>query len=412
MIVRPVNKISGIIESPDSKSHFIRLIAGALLADGESVIEFSELNDDIESALDVARTLGAEIFTENKKIYITGGVHKLNNVINCNESGLTFRMFAIISALSNEKYTITGKGTLVRRNITDIVSDLNMLGLNANAQNGQLPLSVSGKISNTEITIDGSQSSQVLSGILFALAANRKRARIVVENLSSKPYIDLTISTLSLFGINVENKSYKEFIIPENQKFKAIHTKVEGDWSGASFFSVAAAVGGRIELKGLDINSKQADKNIIKAVEAAGALVIYKDKSVIIEKKSLAAFDFDASDCPDLFPPLAVLAANCKGISKIKGTRRLIYKESNRAEVLKSEFAKLGINISIQDDVMYIKGGPISGARVNSNNDHRIAMALTLMSINSTGDIFVENPSVVSKSYTNFFVDFKNIIVH
>lgn len=409
MTISPVNKISGIIESPDSKSHFIRLIAGALLSEDESIIEFKQLNQDIEAALDVAQTLGARIAVHDSKISIKGGFKPFSKHINCGESGLTFRMFAIISALSKQRFTITGTGTLLKRKVSNIEADLIKLGLNTKTQNGELPLEISGTISNNNIEINGSQSSQVLSGILFALAATGKNSRILVENLKSKPYIDLTISALAQFGVFVENNKYKEFLIHENQKFKAIHAKVEADWSGAAFFAVAGAIGGKTEINGLKINSAQADKKVLEALKIAGAEILINDESIIIKKNKLNAFDFDASHCPDLFPPLAVLAANCNGVSEIKGISRLYNKESNRAQVLKNEFAKLGIEIKNNDNIMYVKGSKICGAHVNSNNDHRIAMALSLMSINCKGEIFLENPGVVDKSYTNFFNDFKNV---
>jgi 3-phosphoshikimate 1-carboxyvinyltransferase len=183
---------------------------------------------------------------------------------------------------------------------------------------------------------------------------------------------------------------------------------VEGDWSGAAFHLVAAAIAGNIMIEGLNKNSSQADKAILEALEKAGAKITWEsDKAIIVEKDKLYAFEFDATHCPDLFPPLAALAANCKGISKIKGTNRLLHKESNRALSIQSELQKLGINVELKNDEMWICGGKISGGKIYSHNDHRIAMMGAVLALKANAPIEIEAAEAIQKSYPSFFDDFE-----
>ncbi len=403
-------KIKGEITAPNSKSHFIRLVAGALLCNLESEISYFNLSNDSNSALRIIENLGAEVSITSTKILIKGGLNLRTEKLNCGESGLVFRMFSVIAALSEKSFEISGVGSLLTRPVGKISKELQKLGLNCKTKNDYPPLKVIGKIKNNIIEVDGSESSQFLSGLLFVMPILSNNSVIKVRNLKSKPYIDLTIETLKQFGVEVKNNLYKEFLIQKKQIYKPVKTLVEGDWSGAAFFAVAGAIGGEITIKGLKNNSTQADIKIIEALQKAGAELEFTKNNLVVRKAKLEAFEFDAEHCPDLFPPLAVLAANCSGISKIKGVKRLFTKESNRAYTLKDEFYKLGINIDVKDDTMFVEGGIIKGGNTKSHNDHRIAMALAIMSINSTGEIYVENFEAISKSYITFYKDFKTII--
>jgi len=222
----------------------------------------------------------------------------------------------------------------------------------------------------------------------------------------------MTIEVLSCFGVEVINHNYEKFTIAANQKLKAIEYKIEGDWSAASFHAVAGAIGGEVRMRNLIINSFQSDIAIIDVLKMSGANVELNEESVLVTKNDLNAFEFDATHCPDLFPPLLLLAIASKGISEIKGVSRLLHKESNRAEVLQSEFSKLGAHIEIVDDTMLIKGGRLISGVINSNNDHRIAMAAAISSLICDGQIEIENPNVINKSYPTFYIDFEKGVVH
>jgi 3-phosphoshikimate 1-carboxyvinyltransferase len=191
-----------------------------------------------------------------------------------------------------------------------------------------------------------------------------------------------------------------------NQQIKSSKYIIQGDWSGAAFHLVGAAISGEVKVYGLNPNSLQADKAILKALYKCGAEVIIKEDFIEVKRLELNSFSFDATDCPDLFPSLVSLASCCKGVSVIKGVRRLINKESNRARSIKLEFAKIGVKVVLKDNHMYIYGSKvIKGAIISSHNDHRIAMALSIMGSVSKGPINVTNSEVVAKSYSNFYKD-------
>jgi 3-phosphoshikimate 1-carboxyvinyltransferase len=258
-----------------------------------------------------------------------------------------------------------------------------------------------------DITIDGSLSSQFLTGLLMAYAkACTKPVSIKVNDLKSKPYIDLTLLVMKHFGWNVENKNYQEFcFIPAiNDQRSTIHYTVEGDWSGAAFLLVAGAIAGEITVEGLDLNSPQADKAILSALKSAGAKISIDNNKLTIAPATLQAFQFDATDCPDLFPPLVALASYCNGITTIKGVTRLTHKESNRALSLQQEFKKMGVEIDVKEDDMLIKGNTgLTGAKVHSHHDHRIAMACAVAALKAVGETVINDADAINKSYPDFY---------
>jgi 3-phosphoshikimate 1-carboxyvinyltransferase len=226
----------------------------------------------------------------------------------------------------------------------------------------------------------------------------------------------MTLEILSDFGIEIDHDKYKRFKIKGNQVPNKSSYRVEGDWSGASFLIVAAAIAGEIKLEGLNQNSKQADLKILEALTQFGADYNWENDVLIVKKAKAKAkaFSFDATHCPDLFPPLAVLAACSDGLSVIKGTSRLEHKESNRALTIKEEFEKLGIEVQLKSDEMHIVGRGdnvfVKGGQVSSRNDHRIAMALTLFGLRASAPIFIEYPEAINKSYPDYFIDFTKIV--
>jgi len=375
-------------------------------------------NDD-KAALGVIQALGATVeylgdgairinSTDFLKVPSTGG--DLGEAVNCGESGLGIRMFAPIISLNNHTITINGQGSLLNRPMDFFDEVLPQLGVEITSNNGKLPLQVKGPLVPKDITIDGSLSSQFLTGLLMAYAAaGASDVTITVTNLKSKPYVDLTLKVMNDFGLAVpENKNYEEFYFTEQHKDQStnqpINYTVEGDWSGGAFLLVAGAVAGDITVKGLDVDSTQADKAALTALKDCGCKLEIKGGVINIGPGELKAFDFDATDCPDLFPPLVALASYCKGTTVIKGVERLTHKESNRALTLQDEFGKMGIDIQLNDDEMYIHGGAgVKGAMVHSRHDHRIAMACAVAALKAEGDTTIEEAEAVNKSYPDFY---------
>ncbi len=399
------SKIKGTVNAPTSKSFTQRAIAIATLTKGKTVIHNVTFCDDVLAAIDVAKALGSQVKIIENKVEITTNSLNINKtVLNCKESGLSLRMFCAIASLFDKEFTITGQGSLIKRPVSMVEKPLKQLGVKVVSNEGLLPLKVQGPIKGGVLEVDGSKSSQFLTGLLLALPKAKDNSKIIVNNLKSTPYIDLTLNLMNKAGIKVINKQYKEFLIEGNQTYKPLNIKAEGDWSGASMLLVMGAVSGEITVKNIDTNSTQGDKEILSAIKMSSAKVVVKDNEVYVANNGiLKPFKFNATDCPDLFPPLVALASNCNGISEIYGVHRLKHKESDRGKVLMSEFAKLNIKIDIINDTMFVYGGEISGGEVFSHNDHRIAMALAIAALNAKEKVVINNKSCISKSYPEFF---------
>lgn len=280
---------------------------------------------------------------------------------------------------------------------------LRHLGALCVSKQGCPPLAIQGPIQGGTVTVDGSQSSQFVSGLLMALPLCQADSTVCVHNLKSAPYVRMTISLLKHFGIHIKPR-VSSFEIPGQQKYSPTHYSVEGDWSGAAFFLVAGAIAGRVTATPLTCSGLQADQAILSALRMAGAAVTCSNRSVTVRKAVLRPIQFDASDCPDLFPPLVVLAMNCAGSSSIKGVGRLLTKESNRALVLAQEFNALGAAISIVDDTMHIQGKTtLRSGTMDPHGDHRIAMAAAIAARTASSEIHISDAECVEKSLPDFF---------
>jgi 3-phosphoshikimate 1-carboxyvinyltransferase len=385
-----------------------RACAAALLNRAETAILNPGYSNDDKAALGVIQALGAEVKEGPGGLKITGkGVQPGKAAVNCGESGLGIRMFAPIIALSEKPITVNGEGSLLSRPMDFFDEIFPQLGIRVVSNKGKLPLEIQGPLQPRTITIDGSLSSQFLTGLLFAYAAaGAKGVSIRVTNLKSRPYIDLTLQVLGHFGWKVENRSYEEFYFPGDATAAPVNRTytVEGDWSGGAFLLVAGAIAGPITVEGLDTASTQADKAILQALKDSGAILTFRDGAMDIGPSALKAFQFDATDCPDLFPPLAALAAYCEGTTLIDGVSRLAHKESNRGLTLQEEFGKMGVAIQLDGDRMLITGGKgVKGAVVHSRHDHRIAMACAVTALGAAGEITIEDAEAINKSYPDFY---------
>jgi 3-phosphoshikimate 1-carboxyvinyltransferase len=407
-IVYPA-KLSGSQVAPASKSSMQRACAAALLHHGQTnIFNPGHSNDDL-AALEVIKNLGAIVTKHADHIHISSkGVMPIGSSMNCGESGLGIRMFTPIAALSQQQILIEGKGSLVKRPMHFFDEILPKLGVQIKSNNGYLPISIQGPLKTADITVDGSLSSQFLTGLLMAFAAaGAANQTIKVNQLKSKPYIDLTLAVLKHFGWEVNHINHEEFSFKERSSVKdTIEYTVEGDWSGAAFLLVAGAIAGPITVKGLQMDSTQADKAVMQALSSANASIQIEQDTITIGAglNGLQAFEFDATDCPDLFPPLVALASMCKGVSVIKGVERLAHKESDRGLTLQTEFAKLGVTILLDGDIMKIEGvDQIKANTVFSQHDHRIAMACGVAALRATGPIEITEAEAINKSYTDFF---------
>lgn len=448
--------------APASKSHAQRAILAATWAKGKSTLYGYTPCSDSEAAISVIKKLGIKVKIEKSrlpkyKIEIKSpGIEVLaiklgketkfgkpikNIDLNVGESGLLCRL--MIPAAGHlpkpnglKSVTLKGKGSLNSRELFASNKPLQEIGIDVKTNQGMLPAKITGSLKSASLELSGKGGSQLLSGMLMALPLCDKTSRIELSEPTSIPYIDLTIKAIRDFGIIVENSDYREFKIPGKQKYKANNfIPIDGDWSGASMLMVGGAITNGITITNLSLNSKQADEKIIEVLEGCGVEVsiteypkylvmcgdipcVFKEENnkeiilgssieIVKPKHPLLPFELDATNHPDLFPSLVVLALNCNGVSKIKGVQRLSNKESNRAESLLCEFTKLGATIEIDGDWMVVKGGKLHGGLCSSHNDHRIAMAIMTAALNIKEQVYVDNLDCISKSFPDFVKNFK-----
>ena len=407
--------IRGTIAPPSSKSYAQRAIALALLAEGRSILRNIEFCKDTRSALKCIEALGAKVeYIDDSTIAIEGGLKPQSSTLNVGESGLATRLFTPIASLNPTPITIEGEGTLLYRPMTMMIEPLRQLGVQVRDGGGFLPIEVQGPMHGGDITVDGSVSSQFITGLLLAMPLAQEDTTLHVTSPVSIPYIDMTIETARLFGVEIMHNEgdYTQFFIEGRQQYTPADISIEGDWSGAATLLVAGAIAGEVTVKNISTLSKQADTAICHALERAGAGLIIEQDSITVSKRKLRGFEFDATNAPDLFPALAALAAAAEGESVIIGTDRLRHKESDRAETICHEYEKLGIEVDISEkNIMRIRGGEILPATTFSHNDHRIAMSIAISALRCQGEVVIENAECVEKSYPTFFEDLESIIM-
>ncbi len=413
--------VEGEVDPPSSKSYAQRAIAANFLAGvsgggGGFCAVGAEECDDTAAALRVVEQLGAGKTT-----------------IDIGESGLATRLFTPIAAMMGREVTITGRGSILKRPMGMMTEPLRELGVEVVDNDGFLPITVKGPMRGGSVEIDGSVSSQFLTGLLMALPLAAEDTTIRVRDLKSIPYVNMTLDVMDAYGIDIDHRDYEEFYVPGGQEYKPCEYEVEGDWSAAACLLVAGAVaggmGGGVTVRNLRATSLQADVAIVEALSRAGARVEQLPDSVRVSPPmradggGLRAFEFDATDCPDLFPALAALAASCEGTTTIIGTKRLVHKECNRAEAIWSEFEKMGIEVDIEEEnVMRIRGGErdggvrgvvggvvAGGVAVESHGDHRMAMSLAVTALNATEPVVIRGTECVAKSYAAFWDDFDRL---
>ena len=421
--------LKGLIFAPASKSSMQRACAAALLRAGETVIHHPGHSNDDKAALRVIQALGAKVETLADGSLLVKSAGKVGGAqeVNCGESGLGLRMFAPIIGLSDRAIRVVGEGSLVRRPMDFFDEIFPQVGIRVVSNGGKLPLEIQGPLQPRDIEIDGSLSSQFLTGLLFAFAAaGASGVTIRVRDLKSKPYIDLTLQVMRDFGWEIGNDNYERFTFPKSdgrpsQRGAGGPTggqrtdyTVEGDWSGGAFLLVAGAIAGPVTVRGLDTSSTQADKAIVRAVCDAGAFFEDREEGMVVGPAAgadaggngLRSFRFDATDCPDLFPPLVALAAYCKGTTEILGVSRLAHKESDRGVTLQDEFGKMGVKIELDGDRMLVYGSSaLKGVTVHSRHDHRIAMACAVAALKAAGPVTIEEADAINKSYPEFYFD-------
>ena len=453
------------VKMPVSKSFAQRAIIAAALADGVSHLKGYSPCGDNEAALQVARNLGAEVSVEGSDVTIRGIAAKFGSLdkdeFHVGESGLLTRMMIpVLSQLCPGSVKITGEKTLLNRPLTGAkeimeafeaeisfagaqatssMTPLASLGQNDNTVS--VPLTVTGPLKATRAEISGKHGSQLISGLLMGLPFSEKNSSLIVTDPKSIPYMFITLEVLKKFGIKIANDmlggqdflesggdwslcTEMHFKVKGGQKYKAADIDLEGDWSAAANFLVAGAIFGKVEIEGLDTTSLQADLSIMDILMDTGASLSQMDGkkgNITVQRAPLQAFEVDASNCPDLFPILAVLAAFCQGTSRMAGVSRLANKESDRAKAILEMLTQMGVQARVEGDELVVEGhtlvqrllgSPIEsgmtgtallkGGAYTSHHDHRMVMALKVASLGADSPITIDDEACVAKSFPQF----------
>ena len=444
------------LKMPVSKSFAQRAIIAAALAEGTSHLRGYTPCGDNEAALQVARALGAQVEQDGAEITITGISASLGSLgtnvsadkdsdalesrtLHVGESGLLTRMMIpVMVQLCPGKVILTGEKTLLGRPLTGAKAILETFGAECRSIDGTdardlcIPLEVSGPLKAGRAEVSGKHGSQIISGLLMALPFADRNSSLIVHEPKSIPYTFITLEVLKKFGVKVGNdmlggRDFLEsggdwslctemvFKIKGGQKYKAADIDLEADWSAAANFLVAGAIFGKLEIQGLDTTSLQADLSIMDVLMDAGASLSQMDGNngdITVQRAPLTAFQVDASNCPDLFPVLSVLAAFCHGTSRLAGVSRLANKESDRAKAILEMLTRMGVKASIEADELVVEGQTLvqrlldgnllKGGSYTSHHDHRMVMALKVASLGADSPITIDDEACVAKSFPQF----------
>ena len=409
MCIMPAN-LTGSVSVPTSKSVSHRAVICASLAEGTSKLSGVLVSDDLIATIAAMEAFGAIIRQEDGNLIITGTDCKKPtiHVIDCNESGSTLR-FLIPLGLNGHTTNFTGRGKLVERPLDDYFNILDEQNITYQTTDGHLPLGVTGVLKPGNFHLRGDVSSQFVSGLLFALPRLAGDSSIIITTeMESKGYIDLTLSMLARFGITIINQNYRKFLVAGNQKYKSTDYHAEGDYSQVAFWLAAGILGSPICATGLNPHSLQGDKVIFNLIKEMGGKLTQGVDSIEARPAITKGIVIDASQCPDLVPILAVLAAVSDGETQIIRAGRLRIKECDRLKAITQELNKLGADVEEHEDSLTIHGRRcLTGGVVDSWHDHRIAMALAIAAIACQQPVTIKHSECVSKSYPEFWNDFR-----
>lgn len=401
------DNICGTARMPSSKSAAHRAIIAAAIAKGTSRISGVTLCDDVKATLNGVCALGANVRFDSDDILITGIENAPQSAeIDCVESGSTVRFLIPLAATYGVNATFVGHGRLPERPLDDIIDALTPHGISCvQLTDRSLPLSISGISDGSEYRIAGNISSQYLTGLLLSSCVHGGEIKLSTD-LESAPYVDMTVDMIRRFGgsVSVENGKYTV-----SGSLHARDIYVEGDWSSAAFLFEAAALGGEVNISGLDEKSYQGDKKCAEIFRKIGADVNFRDGIYNVRKNQIRPFDLDASQVPDLVPAIAVTLAFADGKSLIYNARRLRIKESDRLKAVADNLEKMGIKTELTDDSLTVFGGIPHSAEIDSFNDHRIAMAFSAAAVAINGGITVNGAQSVAKSFPDFYKVFNSV---
>jgi len=380
----------------------------AMLTHNNGVINNVVESKDIKATINFLNALNTKVDIKDNKFILTAGSIPKEANIDCIESGSTVRFILSILAALNVNAYVTGKEGLQKRPLIDLIKVLRENGAQFDADT--LPLNMKGCIKPGEYRINGSISSQYITGLLMALPILEGDSKIIIEgHLVSKSYLDITLEVLKIFSIEIKEESYG-YSIRGNQKYiMPSFLSIQGDWSNAAFFIVLGAINSDIKVNNLVLDSNQGDREIVDIVEKMGARVIRNSDHVIVSKSPLHSIELDAKNIPDLVPIVSVLMACAEGESKITNVDRLKIKETDRLKAVQETLDRMGIINRYESNTLYIKGGKIRSFSGISYNDHRMVMMQAIAASIADGNSTIQGIEAVDKSYPTFFDDYKSL---
>ena len=401
--------LQGTVAIPGSKSHTIRAVAIAALAEGESTITAPLESADARAAYAAYTAFGAKISDEGDvwRVQGTGGkLQQPHNIIDVGNSGTTMRIALGSAALLDGAITVlTGDDQVRRRPCAPLAQALNDLGSNVRAtrDDGCPPFIVEGRIQGGESTFEA-RTSQYVSSLLINAPLAEKDTKLNIPLLYEKPYVGITLDWLDRQGIKVDYaEDYSEFHIPGGQTYQPVTRRIPGDFSSATFFLAAGALqDNEILCEGLDLSDTQGDKAVIDYLKAMGADITIEDEGVRVKAKQLVGCEIDLNATPDALPMMAVMGCFAKGETRLVNVPQARMKETDRIAVMRQELEKMGADITELEDGLIIRESALTPATVMGHDDHRVVMSLAIAGTMLPGTTIIEGYEAVNITFPTF----------
>ena len=406
--VEPTKRLHGRIAIPASKSHTIRAVLIAALAEGTSILRRPLISEDTRAALNACRALGARISEFDERLEITGfgtAPAQPDKALDMLNSGTSTNLCLGVLAALGVQADITGDASLQTRPVQPLTDALQKLGCSITFRGrlGCPPLSISGSMTGGSVVLDASKSSQYVSSLLIACPLAPRDTEIIVENPSELPYIDMTLAWLDEQHIRYTRDGYTRFTMPGGQRYCSFEKTIPADWSSAAFpLCAAALIDSDVYLEGLDLHDVQGDKAIVKYVRQMGADITTVPGGIRLRGGPLKGCTLDINATPDALPALAVTGCCAEGRTTLANVAQARVKETDRIAVMAAELAKMGARVTELPDGLVIDGAPLTGAMLHGHHDHRVVMALTIAGLCATGTTTIDTAEAIAVTYPSF----------
>jgi 3-phosphoshikimate 1-carboxyvinyltransferase len=414
-VIKPVKSLSSQIRVPGSKSYTHRVLIASALSDGVCSISNALKSEDTDLTIKALKRFGVEITEVKEKLLVHGSKGRLTGggTIFLANSGTSMRFLTAVASLAEGETVLTGNDRMKERPLGDLILGLQRIGvlIESLESDGYPPVCVKGGIpEGGDIKLECTVSSQFLSAILLIAPLTRQGIRVkIIGEPVSKPYIDMTLEVMKLFGIMLSRNGYTEFSLDGMQSYRAGDFTIEPDASNASYFWAAAAVMGEsVKVMGLSGESSQGDMKFLHCLERMGCIVENEQDGIRVTGASLRAIDVDMGDMPDMVPTVAVVAAFADGVTRIRNIAHLRVKECDRISALANELKKMGIRVRQDEGVVEVSGGNPRGVEIETYNDHRIAMSFSICGLKVPG-VSIRNEGCVAKSFPSYWEVFESL---